>query len=61
MAVSLDEGETLEQAVNKDIAEFQEFFVERVDNSGGLSGPEVAILKTWLWWKTHPEEADGEG
>lgn len=43
----------LEQEVDEDLAEFEKFMMEKVDDSGPLSGPEKAILKTWIWWKTH--------
>lgn len=47
----------LEELVDKDIADFEKFMMEKVDQSGPLSGPEKAIIKTYIWWKTHAEEA----
>ena len=43
----------LEEAVDEDIAQFEKFMMEKVDSSGPLSGPEKAIIKTYLWWKTN--------
>lgn len=63
-----DEGEgTDERAVDADIAAFEKFMMNKVDDSGPLMGPEKAIIKTYIWWKTHSEEdvdgkaADGSG
>ena len=47
-------GSDLEKVVNADLEAFQSFFTTQVDN-GSLTGPEAAIIKTYLWWKTHPE------
>ena len=47
------EDKTLEQVVDADIASFEKFMLEKVDDSGPLMGPERAILKTYLWFKTH--------
>jgi hypothetical protein len=49
------DNKKLETVVNEDIRQFEEFFTAKVDTSGPLSGPERAILKTYLYWKTHPE------
>ena len=46
----------LEKAVDEDLVEFEKFMMEKVDDSGPLSGPEKAIIKTYLYWKTHAEE-----
>ena len=56
------EGAELAKVVDADLVEFEKFMMERVDDSGPLSGPEKSIIKTYIWWKTHPiEEAeDGE-
>ena len=50
-------GKDLEEVVDADLADFEKFMMEKVDDSGPLSGPEKAILKSWIWWKTHAEEA----
>lgn len=44
---------SLEQIVDADIAEFEEYFCTKLKNSS-LTGPERSIIKTWLYWKTHP-------
>jgi hypothetical protein len=45
----------LEAVVNDDLLEFQTWFCEHVDTSAEkLSGIEIAILKSYLWWKLHP-------
>jgi hypothetical protein len=48
-------GDQLEQAVDEDIKNFQEFMLSTVDSSSRLIPVETAILKTYLWWKTHQE------
>jgi hypothetical protein len=51
--VTLGSG-NLEQEVDRDIAEFEKFFIENVDTSTSrLMGPEKAIIKSYLWYKTH--------
>jgi len=40
----------LEEAVDGDIQEFNTWFIEHLENIG-LSGPEAAIIKTYLAWK----------
>jgi hypothetical protein len=51
---------TEEQIVDEDLRQFSEFFEQELDNSGGLSKPERSLLKTYLYWKTHPgEKTDG--
>lgn len=40
----------LEEAVDVDIQEFDRWFTEHLENIG-LSGPEKAIIKTYLGWK----------
>lgn len=49
----------LEEAVDEDLAAFEQFMLTRVDPSGPLSKPERAIIKTYLYWKTHPEVTRG--
>lgn len=51
---------TLEQVVDDDIAEFEKFMKAEVDDSGPLMGPEKSIIKTYIWWKTHPEEEEDD-
>lgn len=51
-------GEELEKEVDADIAEFEEYFCKKLKNSS-LAAPEKAILKTYLYWKTHPAEPSG--
>lgn len=47
----------LEQRVDADITAFEKWFCENVDQSSPrLSGPERAIIKSYLWYKTHPGE-----
>jgi hypothetical protein len=48
---------TLEQEVDFDIEAFERWFCTKVDASATiLSGPERAIIKTYLWHKTHPND-----
>lgn len=47
-------NEELEKAADADIKKFAEYFCETLKNDS-LSGPERAIIKTYIWWKTHPE------
>lgn len=54
----VEEAPTLEQVVDADIAEFEEYFCKMLKNSS-LAAPEKAILKTYLYWKTHPAEPSG--
>lgn len=52
--VSKMTGTELEKYVNKDIEEFQTWFCKNVDKEAvALTGPEIAILKSYLWYKTH--------
>ena len=46
-------GRELETAVDEDLVRFEKFMMEEVDSSGPLSGPEKAIIKTYIHWKTH--------
>lgn len=48
------EGKQFERIVDVDLQAFNEFYA-KLDN-GGLVGPEVALLKTYLWYKAHPNE-----
>jgi len=51
---------TLEQEVDRDIKAFEQWFCERVDPSATqLSGPERAIIKSFLWYKSHLAEVSG--
>jgi hypothetical protein len=50
-------GKELEAAVDEDLARFEKFMMEEVDDSGPLSGPEKAIIKTYIHWKTHATKA----
>jgi hypothetical protein len=51
---------TLEQEVDHDIQAFERWFCERIDpSSTQLSGPERAIIKSFLWYKSHPAEVSG--
>ena len=52
------EDRLLEEVVDEDLADFDKFMQENVDDSGPLSGPEKAIIKTWIWWKTHPKDEE---
>lgn len=58
-AVTLD-SQILEATVDTDIAAFSEYFQRVLKNDEPLSKSERAILKTYLWWKTHPEKHDAE-
>jgi len=49
-------GPELEVWVNQDLAAFNDFFQSKVGDSP-LIGPEVAMLKTYIWWKTHSTAA----
>jgi hypothetical protein len=51
-------GKELEAVVDEDLGAFNEYFQKNCDNSP-LRPEETAILKTYLWWKTHlTHEAD---
>ncbi len=58
ITVTLDEGQTLEQLVDKDIEAFEAYFCEELKNDR-LSKPERSIIKTLYWWKTHQENTGG--
>lgn len=53
--VALEDGNTLEQVVDADINAFDAFFQNALKNDVPLVGSERAILKTYLWWKTHEQ------
>ena len=51
---------TLEQEVDADIEAFDRWFCSNVDQSSSqLSRPERAIIKSFLWYKSHPAEVSG--
>lgn len=51
--------EELEKVVDEDLDAFNSWFQEHIERGGGVGiiKPERAILKTYLWYKTHPGEA----
>lgn len=49
----------LEAAVDADIASFDAYFQEAMKNDP-LIPSEKAMLKTYLWWKTHQEKHDAQ-
>lgn len=51
----LDGKTELEPVVDRDLDKFAEFYA-RTLNNGPLSGFERAAIKTYLYWKTHPEK-----
>jgi hypothetical protein len=51
-------GKELEQVVDDDLTKFQEYYCGELENDS-LSPPEAAAIKTYLWWKTHPEGPRG--
>jgi hypothetical protein len=52
VTVNIEEGQTVEQAVDEDIGRFNKFMLSRVDDQP-LTRFEKAILKTYLHWKIH--------
>lgn len=48
------EGVDLERVVDTDLREFSRFYTSTLGNDK-LSDFERAAIKTYLWWKTHPE------
>lgn len=52
---SLDGKTELEPVVDRDLDAFAEFY-GRVLKNGRLSPFERAAIKTYLYWKTHPEK-----
>ncbi len=52
MAPDVPEGSRIEQEVDNDIKEFETYFCTNVDSSAAaLTGPERAIIKTYLAYK----------
>ena len=51
----VQEGKELEKEVDGDIAAFNEWFQGEGKNDP-MTPAEVAIIKTYLWWKTHPKQ-----
>lgn len=49
----LDGKTELEPIVDADLKKFEEFYDKRLKNT--LSKFERAAIKTYLYWKTHPE------
>lgn len=49
------DGKELEHLVDQDIRKFSEFYEKTLKN-GPLSPFEAAAIKTYMYWKTHPEE-----
>jgi len=53
------DGGPLEQAVDEDISAFERWFCSVVDSSAPLlTGAERAIIKSYLWYKTHETAAE---
>ena len=52
-ADNVQDGKALEQEVDAEIRVFDEWFQRK--NNAPLTGVERAIIKTYLWMKTHPE------
>jgi len=50
---SLDGKTELEPLVDTDLAKFSEFYEKKLKDR--LSKFELAAIKTYLYWKTHPE------
>ena len=48
-------GKELESVVDEDLKAFEEFFCKKLGNNR-LADPERAVIKTYLWYKMHPEE-----
>lgn len=43
-------GTAIERVVDEDLMRFNDFFAEELKN-GSLTGPERAVVKTYLGWK----------
>lgn len=56
---TVEEGKTLESAVEEDIRSFETWFRDKGNDP--LVRSEIAILKTYLWWKTHSEGDQDNG
>ena len=52
------DGDQLKGLVDQDVADFDTFF-QTLDNSP-LLPPELSILKTYIWWKTHGEPVSAQ-
>ena len=59
-AFSTTEGAFMSAVADADIGAFDEYFQRVLKNDEPLSKSEKAILKTYIWWKTHPEKHDAE-
>lgn len=61
-ADNLSNSKELEKEVDADIVNFDAWF-QQAGKNDPLTGAEKAILKTWLWWKTHEgaKEKEPEG
>lgn len=51
---TLDGKTELEPIVDRDLDAFADFYVRKLAN-GSLGGYERAAIKTYIYWKTHPE------
>jgi hypothetical protein len=56
---AVEEGKTLESTVEEDIRAFETWF--RAKGNDPLVRSEIAILKTYLYFKTHNEGDEGDG
>jgi hypothetical protein len=45
-------GKDLESIVDEDLKNFAQFYIKTLGNSK-LSDYEKAVIKTFIWWKTH--------
>ena len=54
------DGAELEAEVDRDFSEFAEWFRVNVD-SDPITRNEMALLKTYVWHKTHPGQAPKRG
>jgi len=50
VTADVSEATTLEQLVDQDLAQFEEFFATKLGN-GAMTRPERAIIKTYLGYK----------
>lgn len=53
------EGAELEKLVDADLVEFNKFWQTEMENSK-LTAHELGVIKTYVWWKTHPPKDSGE-
>lgn len=56
----IEDGERLSKAVDADLDAFGEYFQRELKNDEPLSKSERAIIKTYIWWKTHQEKHDAQ-